>query len=67
MKQFSFVFSNTDNTYATLEQFVDFITLNKWDPDANQEHWKPVESYCNPCTIDYDVIMHTDTLDEDMR
>ena len=56
-----------DDYFATLEEFVDFLTTVDDDRDINEPHWIPIEKYCNPCILDYDVIMHTETLDEDIR
>ena len=57
----------SEKVFATIEEFVDFITLVKGDLDTNEPHWRPIEQYCNPCIADYDVIMHTETLNEDIR
>ena len=57
----------TDKKYPTFEEFVDFITLEKGDAATEEPHWIPIEKYCNPCGIDYDIIMNTETLHEDMK
>ena len=58
----------SDDTHATLEQFIDYITTVEGVPHiTEQEHWRPITDYCHPCSVNYDVIMHTETLDEDLR
>ena len=59
--------SISGKVYATLEEFVDFITTVSDDKDVNEPHWMPIEKYCNPCFINYDVIIKTETLSEDLR
>jgi len=56
-----------DASFATFVEFVDYITTKRDDPDSNEPHWTPIENYCNPCTIPYDVIIHTETLSDDIR
>ena len=53
--------------YPTFEEFVDFITLVKGDIDTNEPHWTTINNYCHPCLMEYDIIMSTETLDEDIR
>ena len=57
----------SDQVYATLEEFVDFITTVSDDKDTNEFHWMPIEQYCSPCTIDYDIMIKTETMSEDLR
>ena len=31
------------------------------------KHWQPLETLCRPCEIEYDFILHHETLAEDLR
>jgi len=56
-----------DDSFATFSEFVDYISTHPKDPASNEPHWMPIESYCNPCIIPYDVIIQTETLSDDIR
>lgn len=54
--------------HASFEEFVDFVT----DPDKRNmghghDHWLRYDELCSPCSIPYNVIVHLETIDDDMR
>ena len=70
---------NTNGTQPTLEQFFRFIasksdanylkslTKEQWDMPRELGHWAPITAQCYPCEIEYDYIMLTETLSEDLQ
>ena len=49
----------------TFEEFVKYLV----DPTNrfNDRHWEFYSSLCSPCLLNYDFIIHMDTIDEDME
>ena len=50
----------------TFEEFVHYLI----DTDLSlyaDDHWIPYYLFCTPCSIDYDVIIHFETIQEDLR
>lgn len=50
----------------TFAEFVDYLV----DTDLTlyaDDHWIPYYLFCTPCLIDYDVIIHFETMQDDVR
>jgi hypothetical protein len=55
---------NPMNETITFQDFIELIT--NYDGQFSNEHWLSYEETCQPCLIDYDVIMRVETLDTDV-
>ena len=47
-------------------EFVQYL-VRTHNPSEMNEHWQPLETLCRPCEIDYDFILHHETLVGDSR
>ena len=45
-------------------KFEEFVRILK-EPNTNNPHWEPVVNLCQPCLVNYDYIVKTETMDED--
>ena len=54
---------NAKNTDITFEEFMLFVTNSS--KGRNNEHWKPYDSLCHPCDMQYDIIGKLETIEED--
>ena len=51
---------------VSFEEFTQFVSdLNS--PEEMNEHWQPLHTLCRPCEIDYDLILHYETMQQDAR
>lgn len=62
--------SSKANTYSliepTFEEFVQYLI----DTDLSlyaDDHWIPYYLFCTPCLINYDVIVHFETIEQDVQ
>ena len=46
---------------VTFDQFIQYIKF----PYSDDNHWQPIDSVCQPCYVDYDHILKTETLNDD--
>ena len=56
--------SNSSRVEPTFEEFVDYLIDTDLALYAD-DHWIPFYLFCTPCLVDYDLIVHFETLDED--
>ncbi len=52
---------------VTFQEYVKYVgdrNISKFDGDPT-EHWKPMIDLCLPCTVEYDIIAHLETLEID--
>ena len=47
-------------------EFVQYL-VGTHNPSEMHEHWQPLEKLCRPCEIEYDCILHHETLAGDLR
>ena len=46
---------------ATFNEFVQYLKL----PISNNKHWESIYNLCQPCFVQYDQVVKTETMDED--
>lgn len=51
---------------VTYPDFVDYLVHAAGDPQVDP-HWNYYKRLCSPCQIDYDYVVHLDTLEEDVK
>ena len=59
---------------VTFEQFARWVADappldpdELYPPEANNEHWLPVDQLCHPCAVNYTFVGHFDTMREDAQ
>ena len=45
-------------------KFEEFVRILK-EPNTHNPHWEPIVNLCQPCIVNYDYIVKTETMDED--
>jgi len=55
------------NSYPTFEEFVDYVTNEILQNNRIDDHFRNFVPLCWPCAIDYEVIAHTETLNNDIK
>ena len=50
---------------VTFLEFVEYLVDLK--EEESNEHWEPLDSLCHPCEVNYDFILHYETVEEDAR
>ena len=60
--------SSNRSENISLKTFLDRILFDKQVPSRVRydPHWRPFSLLCSPCSIDYDVIIRTETFDSDV-
>lgn len=53
------------NRLATWEEFVELVSRSP--KDLMDIHWRPYDSICDPCNIQYDYIAKLETIVEDSK
>ncbi|KRT85433.1 hypothetical protein AMK59_2187, partial [Oryctes borbonicus] len=51
----------------TFEEFVLYLLDCVKNGETLDMHWTPVAEFCTPCMFDFDIIAHTETLQEDQE
>lgn len=49
---------------VTFSEYIEYL-LHLEAKDEMNEHWRPIQSLCQPCQIGYDYILHYETLNTD--
>lgn len=49
---------------VTFREFVDFVTDDSENKIRN-EHWRPINELCRPCTVNYNLVSKYESLVED--
>ena len=50
---------------ANFSSFLTWITIGR--NAFSDEHWAPMVKNCNPCSVNYDLIGHLESLNEDLE
>jgi len=50
---------------ANFSSFLTWITIGR--NAFSDEHWRPMVKNCNPCSVNYDLIGHLETLNDDLE
>ena len=59
--------AESTGAHPTFEEFVDYVIEEKNAGRKVDDHFSDYNWLCWPCSIDYDVIAHTETLQEDVK
>jgi len=51
----------------TFEEFVRYLIEEQFMLLTLEEHWAPYYMFCSPCVVDYDIIVHLETMEQDVR
>ncbi|XP_076813769.1 carbohydrate sulfotransferase 11-like [Clavelina lepadiformis] len=59
---------DTEST-PSFEEFVKYVSdgRNQGFKNGGEMHWNTYTSLCNPCHVEYDVILHLETIKDDVR
>ncbi|XP_057663029.1 carbohydrate sulfotransferase 11-like [Diorhabda carinulata] len=49
----------------TFEEFVEYLIDSVKNKEELDMHWTPIVEFCTPCMFDFQIIAHTETLQED--
>ena len=52
----------TQDLAPTFQEFIQYLRT----PASTDWHWEPIYSMCQPCLINYDLVLKTETLDQDI-
>ena len=50
---------------ANFSSFLTWLTIGR--NAYSDEHWAPMVKNCNPCSVNYDLIGHLETLNDDLE
>ncbi|KAF2878661.1 hypothetical protein ILUMI_27510 [Ignelater luminosus] len=53
--------------WPTFPEFVRFLLDSVKHAQILDMHWTPITEFCTPCMFDFDIIAHTETLQEDQE
>nr|XP_023023217.1 carbohydrate sulfotransferase 11-like [Leptinotarsa decemlineata] len=53
--------------WPTFPEFVDYLVDSVRQGERLDMHWSPIVEFCTPCMFDFQVIAHTETLQEDQQ
>lgn len=57
----------TSMRYPTFAEFISYLLDSAREGQTLDMHWRPITEFCTPCMFDFDVIAHTETLQEDQE
>ncbi|XP_022907704.2 carbohydrate sulfotransferase 11 [Onthophagus taurus] len=60
-------FRKSDTRWPSFEEFILYLFDCIKDGETLDMHWTPITEFCTPCMFDFDVIAHTETLQEDQE
>ena len=60
-----FVENDPSGDDVKFSEFARFVSESR--TREMNEHWQPLESLCQPCVVDYDLVLHHETLEKDSR
>nr|XP_023023218.1 carbohydrate sulfotransferase 8-like [Leptinotarsa decemlineata] len=53
--------------WPTFPEFVEYLVDSVRQGERLDMHWSPIVEFCTPCMFDFQVIAHTETLQEDQQ
>lgn len=59
--------NRTKQKWPTFPEFVRFLLDSVKNGQVLDMHWTPITEFCTPCMFDFDIIAHTETLQEDQE
>ncbi|CAH1778137.1 unnamed protein product [Owenia fusiformis] len=51
----------------TFEEYLSIVSENPRNTRYMDYHWRPLSAYCDPCSIDYDIIGKMESFNEDLQ
>lgn len=57
----------TSMRYPTFPEFIGYLLDSVGEGQSLDMHWAPIAEFCTPCMFDFDIIAHTETLQEDQE
>ncbi|ROT75898.1 putative carbohydrate sulfotransferase 9 [Penaeus vannamei] len=60
---------NTSNMTITFDQYLEMIAniMETYGRNSIDRHFRATSLLCSPCSVDYEYILHTDTLTQDLQ